>query len=273
MKPLTLITLLVAALGVYSWAPAEVRLTTLDKRLVRSAESFENVLNSKVGVIPPNVLARAQGILILREYGAGFGIGGKGGAAVAMRRGRDGRWGPPAFLKVAEGSFGFQIGVQRLDIVFLFMNEDSMKVFENPKFRIGVDLAATAGPLGANAEAKMGAPVLVYSDNAGLFAGAAFEGGVLLPDHEANAAYYNEEGITIPQILYDQGIAFPAAGESLRRVLENYEGTRARSNSRSNGRDNSRESSRGGYNNRGEYNNGDNGGYDGVGAGVGRPVR
>lgn len=216
---LTLITLIFVAVAGYG----EVRRSTLDKRLVRSAESFENVINSQTGAIPPSILARAQGILIFREWGAGFWIGGKGGNGVAMHRGRDGRWGSPAFLKAGEGSFGLQIGVQRMDMVFLFMNESSMKVFENPKFRIGVDAAAAAGPVGANAEAKIGAPVLVYSDNAGLYAGAAFAGGFLLPDNEANEVYYRMPGITVPEIIYGRPAIIPPAAESLKKMIEDYE--------------------------------------------------
>ena len=199
-----------------------MRQSTLDKRLIRSAESFENTLTSEMGSIPPSLLARAQGILIFRQYGAGMGIGGRGGFGVAMARQNDGRWSPPAFLKSGEGSIGFQIGVQRLDMVYLFMSRDSMKLFNRGKFRIGVDAAAVAGPVGGNAEGKVGAPILVYSDNAGLYAGVKFEGGFLLADDEANSEYYRS-GITIQEILYGNSLAYPPAAQSLRGVLEKHE--------------------------------------------------
>ncbi len=203
---------------------ADVKRSTLDKRLVRTVESFEDVVESETGPIPPELVARAQGILIYRQFGAGFWVGGKGGFGVAMARTPDGRWSPPAFLKTIEGSFGLQIGVQEIDLVFLFMEREAMKVFDGGKFRIGVDAAAAAGPVGAKVEGKIGAPILVYSDNAGLYVGATFEGGVMLPDREANESFYCIPRITVPDILYKGGLPFPASAESLRRVLENYAG-------------------------------------------------
>jgi len=216
---IALVTLLSFAQN--SWA---IRMTTLEKRLIRSAESFQNVTESETGAIPLELLKRAQGIIIFRQYEAGFGIGGKGGMGVALARGRDGRWSAPAFLASGEGSFGFQIGVQRLDVVYLFMNRNAMKLFEQGKFRIGVDAAAAAGPVGANVEGKVGAPILVYSDNAGLYAGATIEGGVLIPDNSANETFYGIAGISVPEILYGGGVRVAPAAQSLISVLNNYQG-------------------------------------------------
>jgi len=198
-------------------------MSTLDTRLVRSAESFENVLNSKSGPMPRRVLAKAEGIIIFREYGAGFIWGGKGGFGIAMRRQHNGQWGPPAFLGQGEGNFGLQIGIQRQDLVFLFMSSEALKIFDHEKFKIGVDIAAAAGPVGANAEAQAGVPVLVYSDTTGLYAGATFKGGMLLPDKDANEKFYGKQGIRVPEILRGENIRFPAAAGELRQDLENYE--------------------------------------------------
>ncbi len=207
----------------FSLGWADVDKTTLEKRIIRSCESLDNVMGGKGGPIPSSIMDKAQGIIILREYGAGFWFGGKGGLGLAMERSRNGQWGPPAFLKIGEGSFGLQIGVQRLDLVFLFMNRESLRVFEKPKFRLGVDAAAAAGPLGANAEAKAGAPILVYTDTQGLYAGASFEGAILLPDPDANEAFYGK-GITLPQILAGQGVRSPGVAQSLKERLDNISG-------------------------------------------------
>jgi len=220
--------LVVAILLTNSRSWADISLSTLDTRLVRSAESFENVLNSKSGCMPHGVLAKAQGILIFREYGAGFIWGGKGGFGIAMQRQHNGQWGPPAFLGQGEGNFGLQLGVQRQDLVFLFMSQDALKVFEREKFKIGVDIAAAAGPVGANAQADAGAPVLVYSDTTGLYAGATFKGGMLLPDKDANEKYYGRLGIRVPEILRGEKINFPSSANALREDLEDYESGRSR---------------------------------------------
>ncbi len=221
---LPITTLVILAGLISNLARADVSQSTLDGRLIRSQETFHHVLQSKMGAIPPGVLAQARGILIYREYGAGFWLGGKGGFGLAMQRMPSGAWGPPAFLKMGECNFGLQIGVQRLDVVFLFMNRDSLRVFDDPRFRLGVDVAAAAGPVGANAEAKIGAPVLVYSDTRGLYAGAAFEGAMLMPDEPANEAFYGIPGVSVSDILTGRALRhFPAAAEGLRRQLVDYE--------------------------------------------------
>jgi lipid-binding SYLF domain-containing protein len=201
--------------------------SALEKRLIRSQESFNNINISKnSGPIPPQLVRQAQGILIFRQYGGGFFVGGKGGFGVAMARQRDGRWGPPAFLKSVDGSFGLQIGGQRIDMVLLFMNRQSLEVFQKGKFRIGVDLGAAAGPVGAKIEGKVGAPVLVYANNAGLYIGAAFEGGVLVPDNIANDSLYDREGTSAGDILLRGSVSFPPEAEGLRLMLERYGGQR-----------------------------------------------
>jgi lipid-binding SYLF domain-containing protein len=210
---------------VLGWA--DVSRSELDARLVRSAESFENVANSKARQMPHSLLAKAQGIIIFREYGGGFIWGGKGGFGIAMRRQNDGRWGAPAFLSAGEGSFGLQIGVQRQDLVFLFMTSDSLKIFDREKFKVGVDVAAAAGPVGANAQADLGTPVLVYSDSSGLYAGATFKGGYLGPNKDANEKFYSKDGIRVPQILRGEHVKFPSSADELRQDLEDYESNRS----------------------------------------------
>lgn len=203
---------------------ADVKESTLEKRLSRTSQSFLNVNASNAGPIPSNLLSNAQGILVFRQYGGGLGLGGKGGFGIVMARQGNGRWGPPAFMKSVDGSVGFQIGGQRVEMVILFMNKESMESFREGRFRIGAAAGATAGPAGANVEGKIGAPVLVYADNTGLYIGAAIEGGVLIPDNEANEAFYHVAGITVPDIIFKGGMVFPSEAEGFRSTLEKHEG-------------------------------------------------
>ncbi len=216
---------LLAAVVLTGALPAyAVKLSTLDKRLIRSAESFENVVESKTGNIPPDLLRRAQGILILRNYEAGFWFGGKGGAGVAMARNATGGWGDPIFFTAAEGSWGLQIGAHRLDMVLLFMERSALEHLASGKFRLGVDAAAAAGPVGGNWEGKIGTPILIYSSSAGLYIGAKFEGGILTADSEANEAYYQHPGVSASDIFAGKRTATPVAS-TLRDTLARYEGT------------------------------------------------
>lgn len=207
---------------------AEVSVSKLEQRIVRSAETYELVTTSRSGPIPAELLRSAQGILIFRQWGGGFWLGAKSGFGVVMSRQRDGRWGAPAFMKAIDGSFGPQIGGQRIDIVMLFMNRESLEGFRQGRFRVGVGAGAAVGPSGANAEGKVGAPILVYADNNGLYIGAAFEGGMLIPDEEANMVFYNREGITVPDIILGNRISAPRGADHLHRTLEYYEKNQVR---------------------------------------------
>lgn len=212
-----------------------VSVSTLDKRLIRSAESFQNVVVSDTGRIPPELLNRAQGILIFRKYEVGFGLGGKGGAGVALKRNGMGGWSNPAFFKAGDGSFGFQIGAHRLDMVFLFMESGAMDRLTNGNFRIGVDAAAAAGPIGGNLEGKIGAPILVYSSTAGLYVGAKFEGGLMIPDDEANAAFYGQ-AVNAASIF--EGTAHPVSNTAatLKDTISRYDGSAKSSGNGSEGK-------------------------------------
>ncbi len=197
----------------------------LEKRVKNIADYFEQVMESPQSAIPGGLLAKAEGIIIMRQYKAGLGIGVKGGAGVALVRDKkSGVWSAPAFLKAGEASIGIQIGGQVLDSVFLLMNKDGMKVLSQTQFRIGVDAAAAAGPHGAEAEAKYSGdtPVLVYSDTGGLYAGAAFEGGFLVPDNKSNADYYHDDAILMREILFEHKVEKTESAEKLIELIDRH---------------------------------------------------
>ena len=216
------IVLLLLFLPASAWA---MDVYSLDRRIKERAESFDLLMDDPQSSIPTSILRKAEGIIILRQYKAGFVFGVKGGRGIAVvKNKKTGKWSPPAFISAGEGSWGLQLGGQVTDTVFLIMNAHGMKLLSSPKFRVGVDVAATAGPHGGGAEAKIGegTPILVYGNSTGLFAGAAFEGGVLLPDNKANSLYYENPSITMREILFSEGVPNPKAGKELSRMIEGY---------------------------------------------------
>ena len=223
--PLIIAGILAALVMTASPALAAPKKHNLERRIRHSSEYFEVVMQEPGGGIPSHILRSARGIIILRQYEAGFIIGVKGGSGIVMvRKGNTHSWSPPAFLKTGEGSFGLQAGGQVMDTVYLLMDNEGMQLLSKPKFRIGVDAAASAGSRDAGAEAKIsaGTPILVYSNAAGLFAGAAFEGGFLLPDKKANAAYYDSPGITMRDILFTNKATFPDSAKVITAAIKKY---------------------------------------------------
>ena len=94
------------------------------------------------------------------------------------------------------------------------------------KFKIGVDASAAVGPVGRDAEVKIspGTAILAYSRAKGLYAGAAFEGGLLLSDNTANENFYNMENISLQDILFDKKVNMPAEAKPLVDSLNSYSG-------------------------------------------------
>ncbi len=123
-------------------------------------------------------------------------MGGQYGQGVATCRTPDG-WSAPVFVQLAGGSFGFQIGGQATDLVLVAMNENGLQDMLKNKFKIGGDAAASAGPVGRNAQAgtdwKLNAEFLTYSRSKGLFAGIDLDGTVLSQNTDDTRAEYGSD--------------------------------------------------------------------------------
>lgn len=184
-----------AALALISPAYAD---DTLDARQIID-ESSITVERVRAEMRPSpdmdNLLSRAKGVLIIPSYyKAGFILGGAYGDGVLLGRMPDGSFGDPAFYRMTSGSIGLQIGMQSAAIVFMILTEKGMSAVLNDEFKLGANVGMTIGSLGVGAEAatttNVGKDIVAYSKNAGLFAGGAFEGAVIKPRKDWNAAVY-----------------------------------------------------------------------------------
>jgi len=160
--------------------------------------SSNNVLKEFVKMkesIPHELLEEYQGIVIIPKLiNAGLVVGGKRGKGIAMVKLPGGGWSDPVFVTLTGGSFGFQIGVQSVDLVLVFKNKGVLAKVKNGDFTIGGDISAAAGPVGrsstASTDHKLQAEIYSYSRSKGLFAGISINGSNLAIDKDANAAFY-----------------------------------------------------------------------------------
>jgi SH3 domain-containing YSC84-like protein 1 len=157
---------------------------------------------------------------------AAFGVGGSYGRGAMVCRtgaGFKGPWGAPAMYALEGGSFGFQLGGQATDLVLLVMNDRGAQSILSSKVKLGADASAAAGPKGrdasADTDAYLRAEILSYSRSRGLFAGISLEGSTLRPDNDANEQVYGHK-ITAKDIVLGKGIAVPASGRRLVRILQ-----------------------------------------------------
>ena len=197
--------------------------TELDSRIHSLAAKFENM--EQHGIIPAEVLRRAQGIMLLDRTRAGFLFAYEGGSGVAM--GRDPKtqeWSPAAFLKANEASLGFQIGAEQNFFVILLMTPDARHFLTDPNFDFGGEARGTAGNVTAGAGGTVSdteRPVLVYSSRQGLYGGAAIKGGAVTPDEQANRVYYGQY-VTMRDILYDHKVKPTPATTDLAAKIRGY---------------------------------------------------
>lgn len=174
--------------------------------------------------IPADLLAECYGVIIMRQYKAGFVVGAKIGHGVILMHDRySGEWSAPAFVRAAEGSVGFQIGGQSVDAIILIMNQAGVDMLLKTRFTLGVDASAAAGPVGRDmsADVGLGTALLTYSRAKGLFAGASFEGGGWLNNNDYNLALYGQS-VGLRDILLDRVVPIPAEAGPMIATLNSY---------------------------------------------------
>jgi lipid-binding SYLF domain-containing protein len=169
--------------------------------------------------IPTRVLRDAKGLAILTVVKVGFGVSGKGGQGVVVARTGRG-WSGPSFVGTGGAGWGFQIGAQITDFVFVLNSNAAVRSFSRDgNVTLGVDASVAAGPVGRDAHAGVTptAAVYAYSRSKGLFAGASLEGAVIATQKTANARYYGRP-VRANDILTGR-VAAPARASVLRAAL------------------------------------------------------
>jgi lipid-binding SYLF domain-containing protein len=196
----------------------------MDERLNSAADVIQEIMATPDKGIPSSILAGASCVVVVPAYKKGaFIIGAQYGQGVATCRTPRG-WSAPVFVKLSGGSFGWQIGGQSTDLVLVAMNQKGLQDMLKNKFKIGADAAASAGPVGRNAQAgtdwKLNSEFLTYSRSKGLFAGLDLDGTVLDQNKDDMVAEY---GSPIPfETVLHGGIPVPANATRFVRTVARY---------------------------------------------------
>lgn len=173
----------------------------------------EQMQNAKAVLVVPQMLK------------GGFIIGGEGGSGVLLARADNGEWSYPAFYTIGAGSIGLQIGAQASEILFVVRNGKGLSAVLRDKVKLGGELNAAAGPVGAGVEASsttnVDADIYSYSIAKGAFIGASFEGSVIAPDKDRNEAYYGPGARNPEDIVLNGKFSNPQA-DKLRETLRDF---------------------------------------------------
>ena len=208
-KLITLVAVL--SLTSFGWAASDREATT--DRLDHAGKVLNEIMSAPDKGIPEEVLEHAKCIAVVPHMlKGGFVVGAENGRGVTTCRTANG-WSAPAFFTVTGGSFGFQIGVEGVDLVLIIQNEKGMEQLIGSKFEIGADASAAAGPVGRHASAdtdwKLNTEILTYSRARGAFAGVTLKGSAVRRDDDSTEAIYGHD-ISTRRILQGE-VAVPQA--------------------------------------------------------------
>ena len=166
----------------------------LQDRIDAAKNTLDQIMGAGDRSIPMNILQQDTCVGVVPGLIKGaFVFGGQYGQGVVTCRTGHG-WSAPVFIRMAGGSWGFQIGGQSTDLVLVAVNDHGFQDLLKSKFKIGADAAAAAGPVGRNSQAatdwKMNAELLTYSRSKGLFAGISLDGTSVSQNQEDTELYF-----------------------------------------------------------------------------------
>jgi lipid-binding SYLF domain-containing protein len=169
--------------------PGEARVVVEKARL-----TFNQVIKTKEFDSLRAGLKQAKGVLIYPQVlKAGFFLGGSGGTGVLLARGSNNDWSDPAFYHMGSVSFGVQFGGQDSAIVILINSQKAVDGLMASSVKLGGDVSAAVGPVGAGQAANLTADFVSYSKAKGAFVGMSVEGSVLDVSSDLNNAYYGKD--------------------------------------------------------------------------------
>ncbi len=175
-------------------------------RLLLASQVLQDLQGTRDQGIPSWLLQRAYAIAVIPGLTkVAFFFGGRRGHGVLVARKPDGTFSDPIFITITGGSFGFQWGVQKTDLVLVFTSPKGVVGISGGKVTLGAGASVAAGPVGRQASAAtvqtFNAAVYSYSHNRGLFAGISLGGSEINVDDGADADFYHQPKVRASQIL------------------------------------------------------------------------
>jgi lipid-binding SYLF domain-containing protein len=169
----------------------------LQDRIDAAKTTLDQIMKAGDNGIPYSILQQATCVAVVPGMIKGaFVFGAQYGQGVVTCRTGHG-WSAPAFIRLAGGSWGLQIGGQSTDLVLVAVNDNGFQDLLKSKFKIGANASAAAGPVGRNGEAstdwKLSAELLTYSRTKGIFAGVSLDGTSVSQNKSDTADYYGQD--------------------------------------------------------------------------------
>jgi lipid-binding SYLF domain-containing protein len=223
IKSMSLVLALVlSALPGHSFA---ANLDDLTDRAYMAATILDEVVRMPEDAIPESLLKNAECVATIPNViRIGLIYGGRYGQGLVSCR-VPGGWSAPSFISIAGASWGFQIGIQSIDVVLVFTRANAVEKFSKANLTLGGDATIAAGPLGREAQIgtdyTLTSEIYSYSRSRGLFFGVALQGNVLTVDKDANEMVYGSR-MSANDILTTEGSRAPQAGMEYVLALKSH---------------------------------------------------
>jgi lipid-binding SYLF domain-containing protein len=174
------------------------------------------------GAIPPEVLAKAQGLVIATWFKLGAVFGLAGGQGIVVARTPNG-WSPPSGVGAGAASFGLQLGARNSDLVFVLNTPEAVEAFTKGSFDFGAEASGVFLKWGSMSSTGVSpdAAVQVYGDTVGLFGGGSMAGAYIGVRDKDNEKAYGKP-VSAISILRGEVEAPPEAAK-LQEALEKLE--------------------------------------------------
>lgn len=141
------------------------------------------------------ILRDAKGIYIVPDFTrAALVVGGEGGDGVMLSHTAQG-WTGPAFYDVGGLTAGIEAGISNGEVAFILMSDKAVKNFrQQDKFSLNADAGFNILTYSGNAATTWGTgDIVIWSDTAGLFAGAGVGVADVHWNADRNARYYGAD--------------------------------------------------------------------------------
>ncbi len=198
----------------------------LDSRLDAARTVIDQIMSVPDKAVPDSIARKAYCVGVVPGMMKGaFVFGAEYGQGVVTCRTANG-WSAPVFIRMAGGSFGFQIGGQGTDLVLVAIDQKGFQDLLQDKFKIGAGAAAAAGPVGRDAQAStdisMRAELLTWSRSRGIFAGIDLNGVSVSQNTEDTDTFYG--GVQHFDSILHGSVTAPEAASPFLRAVEKYFG-------------------------------------------------
>ncbi|MEE2694235.1 MAG: lipid-binding SYLF domain-containing protein [Pseudomonadota bacterium] len=173
-----------------------------------SAALAKSLLADPVWAIYKEQFRRAKGVVLAPDIlKAGLLVGGGGGQCLVLARKTSAvnGWSAPSFCGIGEASIGLQIGIQKLEVMLLVMNEEALRHIASGTAILGGEAGMSVGLIGSSIESSttlnLDYDIVAFARGKGFYGGVVLDGGYIGPDKTYNKAYYGRD-ITARQILF-----------------------------------------------------------------------